>query len=199
MPSPRTVEQFRSAVMAGDVDRVSYQIFGPDELASLVWSESPLVWHEVEGRIADSEGLYTPERLMADVRRASVRPSVVQHGGREPAVSNSIFPDWPFELPGGSNLWWVAAVWVAAFVSMLGSTPRLANRWAWFWMFTVGQVGALLFLIMEPRPLWKGPGEGLTPTERIEGGRGCLYSILLGFVSVAVALGVGQLVKLVLG
>ncbi|GAA1011130.1 hypothetical protein Aple_056820 [Acrocarpospora pleiomorpha] len=199
MPSPRTVEQFRSAVAAGEVDRVSYQEFGADELAALVWSESPLVWHEVQGSIADSEGPYTTERLRADMRRASVRPSLMEERGGGPVVNNSIFPDWPFGFRGGSNLWWIAAVWVVTFVAMLFSTPRLANRWAWFWMFTVGQIGAFLFLITEPRPLWKGPGEGLAPTNRIEGSRGCLYSIALSFVSLAAVLGAGQLIKLVLG
>ncbi|WP_155341812.1 hypothetical protein [Acrocarpospora corrugata] len=199
MPSQRTVEQFRSAVRAGEVDRVSFQSFGPDALAFVVWSESPLVWHEATGDIADSEGPYTKARLMADVGRAPVSPSVEQDRARESPVNNSIFPDWPFRLLGGSYLWWIAAVWVAVFVVMLGSTPRLATRWAWFWLFTVGQIGALLFLVMEPRPLWKGPGEGITSAKRTEGRRGCLYSIALSFVSVAAALGVGQLVKLVLG
>ncbi|MDH2425836.1 hypothetical protein [Sphaerisporangium sp. TRM90804] len=195
-PSERTLEQFRAAAIAGAIDRVSYQV-GSGDVTALVWSESPLVWHEVPGRIADAEGAYTVARLMADLRRPEVQASVAER--ESVSDGNSIFPDWPFTLIGGSNLWWVAAAWVLTFLAMMGSTPRLANRWAWFWLFTVGQVGALVYLVLEPRPLWKAPGEERVPAERVDGRRGCLYSIFLGVVSVLVALGTGRLVGLVLG
>ena len=197
-PSPRTVEQFRSAVVTGEVDRVSYRAVDSGELVALVWSESPLIWHEVNGSISDSERPYTTDRLKADVGRALVQPSMLQEPPRVPAENNWIFPDWPFSLRGGPNLWWIAAAWAVTFVVMLASTPRLANRWAWFWMFTIGQIGALLFLILEPRPLWKGAGEGLPRLRQVDGSGGCIWSIVLSFVSVIVAVGVGQLVKLVL-
>lgn len=199
VPSTRTVEQFRGALMAGEIDRVSYRALDSGELVALVWSESPLTWHEVSGEVADSEAPYMIARLDADVDRAPVRPSVVEGSARAPDADNWIFPDWPFRIPGGPNLWWVAAAWIATFVAMLGFKPRLANRWAWFWLFTVGQMGAFLFLILEPRPLWKGVGEGVNRPDRTDGCSGCFYSILLSFVSVLVAVGVGQLFKLVSG
>ncbi|HUR05380.1 MAG TPA: hypothetical protein VM347_22760 [Nonomuraea sp.] len=95
--------------------------------------------------------------------------------------------------------WWIAASWVLVILTMLFAPPRLANRWAWFWLFTVGQVGAILYLVLEPRPLWQGPGEGLTRDKRVNGGSGCAYSIILAIVSGLAALGIGRLVELVLG
>jgi hypothetical protein len=193
-PSSRTLEQFRGVVLAGEVDRVNYQAADSGELVSLRWSESPLVWHQVEGRMADLEGPYTTARLMADMSRVFVPPFLV----REQVESSrrGVFPDWPFDIPGG---WWIAASWALVFFAMLCSTPRLANRWAWFWLFTVGQVGALLYLMLEPRPLWRGPGEGLTRLKRVDGSSGCGYSILLALVCVPAALGIGWLVELALG
>ncbi|MEV6980089.1 hypothetical protein AB0M95_02335 [Sphaerisporangium sp. NPDC051017] len=205
VPSERTVAEFRAAVAAGEVDRVSYQaagggdpVAGPRELIRLEWSESPLIWHEVRREIVDDAYRgYTVDQLMADVNRAPIRASVVYDS--EPDSGRNPFPDWPFKLPGGSNLAWLAAAWVVTFVVMLGSVPRLANRWAWFWMFTIGQVGAILFLILEPRPVWRGLGEVPVPERRVMGGNGCLISIGLSIVSMVLAGGVGQLVGVVLG
>ncbi|MFI7701452.1 hypothetical protein [Nonomuraea sp. NPDC049480] len=53
--------------------------------------------------------------------------------------------------------------------------------------------------MLEPRPLWQGPGEGLTRDKRVDGGSGCVYSILLAIVSRLAALGIGRLVELALG
>ncbi|MBT2235448.1 hypothetical protein [Nonomuraea sp. NEAU-A123] len=193
-PSSRTLEQFRRAVLAGDVDQVTYRASGSGELVSLTWSESLLVWHEVGGAIADAKGAYTTARLTADARRAFNRPSLTQKASK--SDGNGILPDWPFDVRGG---WWIAASWVIVFLAMLFSPPRLANRWAWFWLFTVGQVGAILYLVLEPRPLWQGPGEGLTRDKRVDGGSGCRYSIILAIVSGLAALGIGRLIELVLG
>ncbi|GAA3588777.1 hypothetical protein GCM10022419_083930 [Nonomuraea rosea] len=195
-PSSRTLGQFRGAVLAGEVDRVTYQARESGELVSLTWSESPLAWRQVEaGGIADSEGAYTTARLMADARRTFVPPSLV----REPVGESSgdgLFPDWPFDASGG---WWIAASWLLAFFAMLFSTPRLANRWAWFWLFTVGQIGAVLYLMLEPRPLWRGPGEGGSRAKRVDGVRGCGYSILLAIAWSLAAMGLGRLAGLALG
>jgi hypothetical protein len=193
-PSSQTLEQFRSAVLAGDVDQVTYRASGSGELKFLTWSESPLVRHDLESAMADAKGPYTAARLTADVRRAPNRPSLTQEASKSDA--NGILPDWPFDVRGG---WWIAASWMLVFLTMLFTSPRLANRWAWFWLFTVGQVGAVLYLVLEPRPLWQGPGEGLTRDKRVDGGSGCAYSIILGIVSGLAALGIGRLVKLVLG
>jgi hypothetical protein len=73
------------------------------------------------------------------------------------------------------------AIWLLALVHMLVTGGhRLANRWAWFWMFTFGQLGALVYLLCEPVPLWRSQ---LLVTGRrpIGGGMGLVYSVLLAF------------------
>ncbi|SDL39153.1 hypothetical protein [Nonomuraea jiangxiensis] len=195
LPTSRTLAQFRTAALAGEIDRVNYRDSDSGVLEWLEWSEAPLVWHHVDAGFTDTEGPYTTARLMTDVRQASAPPSLVRES-MAGSSGNDFLPDRPFDIPGG---WWVAVSWGLAFLVMLCSTPRLANRWAWFWMFTVGQIGALLYLVLEPRPLWRGPGEGLNRGERVSGGRGCGYSILLAITSVIVAAGIGGLLEWALG
>jgi hypothetical protein len=71
---------------------------------------------------------------------------------------------------------------------------RYANRWAWFWMFTFGQVGAILFLLLEPRSLWYGTQPQPPRAVRMSGGNGCVTSIGLavmsGFAVTLFALGI---------
>lgn len=73
------------------------------------------------------------------------------------------------------------ALWIVLFGHMLLTREhRYANRWAWFWLFTVGQIGALLYLWKEPEPLLKPllrkPGR-VRERQPITGGVGCLFSI----------------------
>jgi hypothetical protein len=108
---------------------------------------------------------------------------------------------------GNEPTWWpVKVVWeplrtatVAAclgtFLIMLGRTRhRYANRWAWFWLFTVGQAGVLLYLILEPRPMWRPrswlPHQDRTP---IRGGAGFLWAILLSIVVGLVTVGIAAI------
>jgi len=45
-------------------------------------------------------------------------------------------------------------LWIATFLGMLFTRDHpYANRWAWLWLFTVGGVGPMLMLWMEPTPL----------------------------------------------
>ncbi|WP_238009875.1 hypothetical protein KZZ52_14910 [Dactylosporangium sp. AC04546] len=93
----------------------------------------------------------------------------------------------------GQREWWPSRVmwsplqgltvlaWAGTFVLML-ATPRhrYGNRWAWFWLFTIGQVGAPLYLLLETRPLWRDRAwSARTPANPVSGGVGCLWSILL--------------------
>ncbi|GIH75385.1 hypothetical protein [Planobispora longispora] len=139
---------------------------------------------------------YSVGQLRRDIGEKPVRVNQVEPSAGD---SNWIFPDWPFHVPLVAGTWVVGVAWVIAFLVMLGSTPRLGNRWAWFWLFTVGQVGAILFLLLEPRPIWYGAERHPTPRGRVGGGSGCLLSIGLGFLSAVAAMGVGHLAGLLLG
>lgn len=54
--------------------------------------------------------------------------------------------------------WTVLAAGLAAFALMFARRRRwFADRSGWFWFF-VGGLGAPLFLLLEPEPLWSRPG-----------------------------------------
>ncbi|MFJ2028037.1 hypothetical protein [Streptosporangium sp. NPDC087985] len=195
-PSTRTMAEFHAAVAADRVSSVEYRAQG-EELHYLCWSEGPLAWHEIR-TVSTSDGMrpYTVEELRREI--SGIPPDRVNwmDDGR---ASRGIFPDWPFETYNLGGVPVVGIAWWLAFLIMLGSVPRLGNRWAWFWLFTVGQVGALVFLLLEPRPLWHRTDRRPVPRERLTGGQGCLMSIGLAFLAAFAAAGVGWLASQVLG
>ncbi|GGS74389.1 hypothetical protein GCM10010156_36670 [Planobispora rosea] len=194
-PSSRTLEEFRTAMAAGRIAQVTYWHEGGD-ISRLVWSEGSLIWHAAVMPTGESPDAYSIRQLRRDIGEKFVR---AEQADRRTADSNWILPDWPFYAPLGAGVWVVGAAWVITFLTMLGSTPRLGNGWAWFWLFTVGQVGAILFLLLEPRPIWYGAERHPKPRGRVSGGSGCLLSVGLGFLSAVAAVGVGQLAGLLLG
>ncbi|MBG0814799.1 hypothetical protein [Planomonospora sp. ID82291] len=194
-PAERTLEDFRAAAGAGRVTHVDYREQDGD-VYRLAWAEGPLAWREVQGLpVGDGPAVYPVARLHRDLGADRPRLAEPEHD----PDADGFFPDWPFAVPGDGLGRWVGVAWVAAFLIMLGSTPRLGNRWAWFWLFTVGQLGALLFLLLEPRPIWFGPEREPAPRKRWDGGTGCLLSIGLALAAVAAAVALGRLAGLVLG
>lgn len=195
-PSPRTLDEFHAAVSAGRVSAVVYEEDSGD-VHRLTWSEGPLIWHGIDTLPVHGSGrAYTVERFQNETRATVSEVTLAEPEG---ADRGGIFPAWPFRTPVQSDVRWVALAWVLTFLIMLGSTPRLGNRWAWFWMFTVGQIGAILFLLLEPRPLWYRHGRLPKPRERLSGGMGCLTSVALSFAAMAAAVAVGELVGRLLG
>jgi cytochrome b561 len=95
--------------------------------------------------------------------------------------------------------WLATAAWLVTFVVMLANREtRYANRWAWFWLFTHGLAGALIYLWLEPRPLWSRRGTDRDPERRMRGPAGFLSAIMLAVVvslltvAVRAALGIGD-------
>ena len=193
-PVPRTQEEFRAAAAAGRITTVEFREQNGD-LSYVRWTEGPLVWRWISPRpLVENSGAYTVTDLRRDLGDESVRTTRVEsHRG-----GGMFLPSWPFEVPGPTG-GWVAVAWVLTILIMLGSTPRLGNRWAWFWMFGIGQVGAILFLLLEPRPLWFRAGERPAPRKRLEGGFGFLTAIGFGMITAGVAVALGQLVNLAVG
>ncbi|MFD0855551.1 hypothetical protein ACFQ07_25140, partial [Actinomadura adrarensis] len=92
-------------------------------------------------------------------------------------------------------------LWVPVFLVMLCRFDhRYANRWAWTWLFTIGGVGVLPYLLLEPRPLW-ARDYGLYPIrrryeedeKRWSGTKGFLAALLLGMVTALAAFGLQAL------
>ncbi|MEV4094079.1 hypothetical protein [Streptosporangium saharense] len=208
-PTPRTLPDFQSALKAGRVSVVVYRMSQPDaiypgttviprskpgEVRGLTWAEGPLVWHRIiPGPIRDGKDVYTFARLSADTAPSGVR--VTAEAERQPSWW---YATWPFEISSLLGMWWIGAAWVLTLLIMLGSTPWLANRWAWFWLFGVGQLGAIAFLILEPRPLWYRYDRRPWQRGRIWGGLGCLMSVATSLVAGGIALALGALLSRIL-
>jgi hypothetical protein len=86
---------------------------------------------------------------------------------------------WVMLVPWPPLAFAAGAAWLLALVHMLATGGhRVANRWAWLWMFIFGQVGVALYLLCEPAPLWRSELSVLG-RRPIRGGMGILYAVLL--------------------
>jgi hypothetical protein len=178
----RSIADFQTALRAG---RVTYVIVGGgrSHLTDLRWSTSPLFWYRSQA------GDYTRRDLTRDLGTAGARPVV-----RLPqSQGKGALPRWPFTVPVPRLGWTVRVAWLATFLIMLGTArPRLGNRWAWFWLFTVGSVGAVLFLYWEPRSLRRGLRPQEPPARPLSGGMGftaavCLHVVLPIFATLVLS------------
>ncbi|WP_433369767.1 hypothetical protein [Streptosporangium sp. CA-115845] len=182
---------------AGAVDRLS--LIEYDEQAGAIhrirWAQGPLIWCEIGPEtLLAGPAAYTRADLRGDLGRSQVRMTELDDSDEWKFI-----PFWAREVPTSVGGVWVVGAWLLTFLIMLGSTPRLGNRWAWLWIFTVGQAGAMLFLLLEPRPLWFEAGRRPAPRERLGGVRGFLLAIGVGLLSTGLALGAGTLLNLVGG
>ncbi len=181
-PRERTLADFHTALRTGQVTYVLY--YGTP--VDLRWSTGPLFWYHAD---RSANGAYTPGKLLRDLNAAVPRPETALAHPRQ-----GLFSGWPFLVPFHGANWLVGGAWITALFIMIGTgRPRLGNRWAWFWLFTVGEVGAMLFLLLEPRSLWRGL-EPQDPVPRPMGaGSGCVLALCLSLaIPVLVAVGLSQ-------
>ncbi|WP_433182291.1 hypothetical protein [Actinoallomurus sp. CA-150999] len=122
------------------------------------WSTGPLTWYATSlppdwrGAGAGRTSAWPPGTSPEDVLDTLVResPRRVREWPVPLDVETGILDYWPILLTA-----FVLTVWLIVFGTMLARHDhRYAGRWAWFWLFTVGQVGILLYLLLETRPLW---------------------------------------------
>ena len=67
----------------------------------------------------------------------------------------------------------------ALLVLILGPQPRLATKWAWFWLGWAVPPVLLAFLVLEPVPVWRRESLPLR-SRRFTGGLAFLAAIVLG-------------------
>ncbi|MFI6504691.1 hypothetical protein [Nonomuraea typhae] len=197
-PAERELADFRRDLRAGRVETIvvvegndslsSSSSGGSASVSSLTWTADSLIWRRLR---EPWNARYRVRELDTDLAAASFSGTLIRRpdgGGR------GFWPAWPAEVPHRYG-WFVQLAWITAFFVMLASRPRLANRWAWFWMFTVGQYGAPLFVLLEPRPIWSAldpvPPRVVQP---VSGGAGCALALLLAYASGVLLWGIGAYV-----
>jgi hypothetical protein len=185
-PPWRPIEDFTADLSAGRVSYVEYQ----SDSGDIRWVSDWVRWRQATIALPqdpDAEGSWR------NSHRAWLEQQISAsgHGVRLVEVQNNGPREWPFRVPWPPLRYAAVAVWVLALLHMLSAGGhRVANRWAWFWMFTFGQIGAPLYLLREPVPLWRSElgDTGRAPTR---GGVGFLNAILLsivtGIVGIAIA------------
>ncbi|WUI00520.1 hypothetical protein OHR68_01460 [Spirillospora sp. NBC_00431] len=105
------------------------------------------------------------------------------------------YPWWKNRHP--AYLAWGACLLWLAMLAVTAARPdhRYAGRWSWFWMYTVGLSGALLYLLLEPHPLWKRGGDELdAPRRHVHGATGLLAAALLGLATLGLLFGLRAIV-----
>jgi hypothetical protein len=185
-PASRSTEDFTADLAAGRVSYVEYQ----SGLGEVRWVSDWVRWRQARltsPPLPDTGGVSGQAR-----DRAWLNQQIAASGRqlRLEEFRNSGPGEWPFRIPWPPLRYAAGAVWVLALLHMLSrGGHRVANRWAWFWMFTFGQIGALLYLVREPVPLWRSelPDAGRAP---MRGGIGFLSAILLSIVAGVVGFGI---------
>jgi hypothetical protein len=75
--------------------------------------------------------------------------------------------------------------WGFALLLMLfRDRRRVANRWAWWWLFVIGGAGAPLYLLLENEPLWRPAGgpRREPPRRPLNGLAGFAYALCMAVV-----------------
>lgn len=74
---------------------------------------------------------------------------------------------------------WPGVAWLGALlVLILGPRPRLATKWAWFWLGLAIPPALLAYLVLEPVPVWRRESMA-SKGRRLTGGLAFLAGILL--------------------
>ncbi|MER5645015.1 hypothetical protein [Streptosporangium sp. NPDC002524] len=186
-PPLRPAVELVADLRAGEVTKVVYDRNWP-AYGTLTWSHGPLSWSQA--RFDQPDDVWDPrttrlvpealerrqEAFLAQVR-AAADPSVeiVRSDGLGALAGSPAYGRWwePFGPVA------VAAEILAWLLMLTRPNPRYASRWAWFWMFLTG--GSLLYVLLEPRPLWRDPYEALPAPAKLDGTRGFAIAVALLF------------------
>lgn len=197
--NPRTAghDDFRRDLDRGAIELIVLPEATPSwqTVDEATWSTGPFQWRR--GTV-DSGGTETA------VFSAQMRDRGISVEMKD--LDDTSFTGWPLATPTWLETL-VVLTWLASFVAMIASRPRWGNRWAWFWMFVVGEIGVLLYLLVEPEPLWRraseppadpvrdlvieGAAPVPVPDARVGGVRGFLLAVLASIVAALLAEGVG--------
>jgi hypothetical protein len=176
-PAWASADAFTGDLAAGRVDYVEYD----QQSRTIYWITDQFRWHAADVPAplvpGGSDGHQTSGQEQAWIEQ---QLAVSGHPVAVAYVDNNGPREWIARVPWAPLRYATIAVWLLTLVHMLAAGGhRVANRWAWFWMFTIGQVGALLYLLREP--VWRAELPDTQPAP-IRGGAGFLYAVLYTFV-----------------
>jgi hypothetical protein len=170
-------------VRAGDVRTV--EIFNETQNAPIVrWRTS--WWHWWSTTVGTDQAPNASGEDRVDVR-ATIEREARATGHEVDVESRSRSKLWTANLPWPLLSSVAGGAWLVALLLMFfNDRTRYANRWAWLWLFTFGGAGALLYLWLEPRPLWR-PRQLQSaplrdPRRKVHGVVGFVYAIGLGIL-----------------
>lgn len=162
-PVERPVSDLLAGIAAGDVTAVTIERWDP---ATTGGGMLHVGWTQ-DGRPAESS--YSYENPQGTVRvdggEAILRTATKAH---VPVTTVSRY-DTPegFQIPIG--VWGLAATFAALILLVAGDRPRWATRWAWFWVVAAVPPAWLVYLVLEPLPVWANR-PAVAPRTRLSGG-----------------------------
>lgn len=170
-PAQRSVDQLLTELRDGQVAALTIEQPPYDVSGSLGvrWTgdgRPGTARFDVGTGVGDGAGVDVGRSIL-DAADASPRAVDVQRVTSLPAVSS---PGWATGLALGT---------LVVLVGMLvaGPEPRVATRWAWFWLGAYAWPLALVYLVVEPTCLWDR--RALVAQRRFTGGWAFLLSALL--------------------
>ncbi|HLT85655.1 MAG TPA: hypothetical protein VKZ83_15585 [Phototrophicaceae bacterium] len=177
MPASASLDELFSDLQRGVVTRITLDRPAPDSATS---GELPVQWEGSwrPGRASYSyESEYVGSRVTVQVDEAARIRAAAE---RSPAPVEIV------EVTGGlyesGTTWFLHGIaWFGALLVLVGGPqPRLATKWAWFWLMYLVPPTALALVALEPVPLWRG--EARWRARRLTGG----WALLIGLVGAGV-------------
>jgi hypothetical protein len=158
-PQPSTTAQFLNDLRSGQVSAVRYA----SSSVEVRWSDGWRNWYRAsledplpslpsspDGSTATSQ--YGTAQIWLD----NALGATGHHRLDYEVISGSDRLSWARQVPWHGLSAAAGGAALAAFLLMLSRRDhRLGNRWAWLWvMGTTTGLGVLLYLVLEPSPLW---------------------------------------------
>jgi len=150
------------------IERPSAQVQGQMELR--------VDWSQRSGR--DGYAYYAASTLPGDPQ-IDEGEAILMAAASSPAPVRVTTVE-PMALRAGIVVNWPAVVGLGAMLVLItGPQPRLATKWAWFWLAWAVPPLWAVFLLLEPVPVWRRTSVPARP-QRYTGGWAFLLALLLG-------------------
>lgn len=164
-PAHRTVDDLFAALEAREVTQLTVE---RPRTSGVVTGSYEVEW-EGRGRPGHAYYDYSTE-TGARVDEGAEIIRAAERSGAQVSVTEPLVTGTTWQLHGVGAL-------VALLLLIGGTAPRLATRWAWFWLMWSVPPAALVFVLVEPVPLWR---RGAPPaTRRLTGGWAFLLAVVL--------------------